>query len=387
MPLYFFTAWLQGELAQFHLIWQSLLALVLIGFGALGASQGQWGLLLLLLSFAGLGYTLRQAGRTPDILDAALTKALGADYREQIPAARRAVLQDTISPREWMRPFSMRRDGVEHLADISYGQDARNRLDIYRPAVQGSGLAPVLLQIHGGGWTIGDKTEQGLPLMYHLAQRGWLCVAINYRLSPRHAFPAHIEDTKMAINWIKHNIGTYGGDPRFIAITGGSAGGHLAALAALTPNKAQYQPGFEQADTTLQAAVPFYGVYDWLPEPAAEANHSMHRFLVRHVLQCTPEENQQLWQGGSPAANTDAAAVPMFIVHGAHDSLVWVEEARRFAAKLAATSAAPVAYAELPGAQHAFEVFHSLRTDHTVNAVARFLEWSYARWQSKHAAQ
>ncbi len=93
--------------------------------------------------------------------------------------------------------------------------------------------------------------------------RGWVCVAINYRLAPRDPFPAHIVDVKKAIAWIRENIAAYGGNPDYIAITGGSAGGHLAALAALTANDAAYQPGFEDADTTVQAAVPHYGVYDF----------------------------------------------------------------------------------------------------------------------------
>ena len=62
---------------------------------------------------------------------------------------------------------------------------------------------PVLLQVHGGAWMIGEKEQQALPLMYHLASRGWLCVAINYRLSPRAAFPAHIIDVKKAIAEMK----------------------------------------------------------------------------------------------------------------------------------------------------------------------------------------
>ncbi len=69
----------------------------------------------------------------------------------------------------------------------------------------------------------------------------------------------------------------------------------------------------------------------------------------------------------------------MFVLQGTHDSLVWVEEARVFVNRLRGVSDQLVAYAELPGGQHAFYIFHSVRTDHTVNAVADFLEWCYAR--------
>ena len=114
----------------------------------------------------------------------------------------------------------------------------------------------MLLQVHGGGWTIGNKDQQGIPLMQHLAAKGWVCVAINYRLAPRDPFPAQIIDVKRAIAWIRENIAEYGGDPDYIAITGGSAGGHLTALAALTPNDPEWQPGFEDADTSVAGRGP-----------------------------------------------------------------------------------------------------------------------------------
>ena len=86
--------------------------------------------------------------------------------------------------------------------------------------------------------------------MQQLAAQGWVCVAINYRLAPRDPFPAQIIDVKRALAWIREHIADHGGDPDYVAITGGSAGGHLAALAALTANDPAYQPGFEDADTT-----------------------------------------------------------------------------------------------------------------------------------------
>ena len=93
----------------------------------------------------------------------------------------------------------------------------------------------MLVQIHGGGWLWGRKEGQAEPLMGHLAERGWVCVAPNYRLSPRATWPDHIVDVKRALAWVKSNIAEYGGDPGFLVVTGGSAGGHLASLAGLTP--------------------------------------------------------------------------------------------------------------------------------------------------------
>ena len=96
---------------------------------------------------------------------------------------------------------------------------------------------------------------------------------------------------------------------------------------------------------------------------------------------CVASGQLLLWEQASPVTHVRADAPPMFVLQGTHDSLVWVEEARSFVRKLQGASDQVVAYAELPGAQHAWEIFHSVRTDHTVNAVTDFLEWCFARNQ------
>jgi acetyl esterase/lipase len=381
VPIYFLLAWLCGELALVHLIWQVGLT-ALLGFsGALSGPLAQTGLGFFALSWLGLIYLHCQSMETPFHLRPALQRALGQDYRSEIPADRRQLLCDDIRTRDWLRPFHFKRDGVQQHSHIAYSDaGVRNLLDIYQPDEAREGGFPVLLQVHGGAWIIGEKEQQGKPLMYHMAQRGWLCVAINYRLSPKEAFPAHIIDVKKAIAWIREHIREYGGNPDFIAITGGSAGGHLSALAALTPNRAEWQPGFEEVDTTVQAAVPFYGVYDFRDRHRIRAEMSMADLIADKVLQCSQDDNPELWDAGSPLSHVSADAPPTFVIQGTHDSLVWVEEARVFVDALQGVSTQPVAYAELPGAQHAFEIFHSVRTDHTVNAVGHFLEWTHAQW-------
>ena len=172
-----------------------------------------------------------------------------------------------------------------HDTDISYGEyGKKNLLDIWRrPDLDRNGRAPVLLQVPGGGWTTGSQRGQAHPLMSHLAQLGWVCVSINYRVSPRSTWPEHVIDVKQAIAWVKAHIAEYGADPDFIAITGGSAGGHLSSLAALTANDPNFQPGFEEADTRVQAAVPFYGVYDFSRTDGA-LHPMMVPFLEKDVL-------------------------------------------------------------------------------------------------------
>lgn len=381
VPVYFLLAWMCGELAMIHLIWQVSLTAFLGFLGALSDPLAQSGLGIFALSWLGLVYLHCQSMDTPHQLRPALQRALGDDYRFDIPAERRQLLCEDIRTRDWLRPFHFKRDGVQQHNHIAYSDAGkRNLLDIYQPDEPREGGFPVLLQVHGGAWMIGEKEQQGKPLMFHMAQRGWLCVAINYSLSPKEAFPAHIIDVKKAIAWIREHIREYGGNPDFIAITGGSAGGHLSSLAALTPNHAEWQPGFEEVDTTVQAAVPIYGVYDFRDRHRIRGEMSMSDLIADKVIQCSQDDNPQLWDAGSPLSHVSADAPPMFVIQGTHDSLVWVEEARVFVDALQSVSTQPVAYAELPGAQHAFEIFHSVRTDHTVNAIGHFLEWTHAQW-------
>ena len=229
---------------------------------------------------------------------------------------------------------------------------------------------------------IGDKRQQALPLMTHLAARGWVCVAANYRLSPKATFPDHLVDLKLALRFIREHIADFGGDPRFVAVTGGSAGGHLAALVALTAGDRSLQPGFEDADTRVQACVPFYGVYDLANRFGHRHYDAFERFLGRVVLKRRFAEDPEAFRAASPVSRVHPDAPPFFVIHGTHDSLAPVEEARGFVAALREVSRAPVAYAELPGAQHAFEVFHSLRCRAAVHAVDRFLAAVLADWRA-----
>lgn len=365
---YFFTSWMTGELALHHIVWQAAATVLFICFGALGAWPGVVGLLLTLCSWAGLVVYQRRAATSGEVFERALREGLGESYEQQ-------PIQSPPSIRPPLRPFKMRLPGVERVRNLSYGDAGkRNLLDVYRSRSQ-SDACPVLLQVHGGGWTIGQKDQQGLPLMYHMAARGWVCVAPNYRLSPRATFPDHIIDVKRALAWVRRHGSEYGANPDFVVVTGGSAGGHLAALLALSPNDPAFQPGFEDIDTSVAACVPFYGVYDLLDREGFWGNQSLVPFMEKTVLKCSPTANREVWEQASPLDRIRPDAPPFLVIHGTHDALVPVEEARYFVRRLREVSHNAVVYAEVPGAQHAFDIFHSVRSHQAVLAVERFCEY------------
>ncbi|HWC33472.1 MAG TPA: alpha/beta hydrolase [Mycobacteriales bacterium] len=370
----FFTGWLTTELAP-----QNLMVTAAGTAALLARSRGRLShddkvaLGLNAVSAAGLAALIAQGLKVHQVVDSALVEALGADYRAGLDPAP-ADDELTTPWREVLMPWRTRHPDVRRIRDIPYaGGDAahkRNRLDLVLPREPGA-RRPVLLQIHGGGWVIGNKEEQGLPLMSHLARRGWVCVAPNYPLSPKATWPEHLIAIKQAMAWIRDNIAEHGGDPSYVVVTGGSAGGHLAAMVALTANDPQYQPGFEDVDTSVRACVPFYGVYDLANLLGTKAGEREYTHFYAKTL--FKSRDRDVARSASPLALVRPDAPPFFVIHGHYDSLVNVAEAREFVRRLRETSGSVVAYAELPGAQHAFDVFTSIRSAHVIRAVDRFL--------------
>ena len=373
----FGTALLATELAWIWLPLQMLLAWLLTLGGALESGLGSVAMVILAVSWLGLAWSIWMSTKAAATVENALVAGLGYNYRSKIPSRIQGQLRERVSFSDWSHPLRMKKPGVEVIRHIPYGPaGVRQQLDIYRPTVIPAGGCPVLLQIHGGAWMMGDKGGQALPLMYEMASKGWICVAANYRLSPSVSFPTHLQDCKSALCWVREKGADYGMDTRFVAVTGGSAGGHLSALMGLTANRPELQPEHPDTDTTVQACIPFYGVYDFLVRYDQHPNRRVYqRFLSGKVLHETLEDNPALWDLASPVAQIHENAPPYMLFHGTHDSLAVVNEGRVFSQKLREVSKNPVIYVEMPGAEHAWEIVHSLRTEHTVDGVHRFLEW------------
>lgn len=377
----FVVGWLRGELALHAIAFEGLVTLGFWSLGTFDARPGQVGLGLTFVSWGLLVAAHLRGMRAGREISAALA-SIGLEHDEPVSAFH-----------GFPNPFSFKHPEVQTLRNIEYGESlpgdkgGRNLLDITLPKAAREGdRRPVLLQVHGGGWIIGDKREQGRPLMTHLASRGWICVAINYRLSPKATMPDHIVDVKRGIAWIRRHIEEFGGDPDFLCITGGSAGGHLCSLAALTANDPRFQPGFEDVDTRLDACVPFYGVFDFLDRADDRPLGKMADVIGPLVFKCSPEENPELWDSVSPITRVHSKAPPFFVIQGSHDSLVFTEEADTFVAAMREKSVEAVLHAELRGGQHAFEVFHSPRSRHAVQGVTQFLEKVHADYRARQDA-
>lgn len=349
----YWFGFLLNELPFVGFYWLLASTLLALGQRDITSKVGWVAFALAVLTSLGLAVVAWRGLRARPAVDLALSDGLGVSWRNHIDAETALRLRRRLP---WARilfgPFLVRRRDVERVANISYGDAGKaNLLDVYRSRSQPS-RGPTLIYLHGGTFRSGRKDKEARPLIYRLASQGWVCVSANYRLSPAATFPDHLIDVKKVIAWVREHGQEYGADPMIVFVAGSSAGGHLAAVAALTPNDPAFQPGFEAADTSVSAAISLYGYYGSLDSE---------------------------WQPSSPLEFVDAQAPPFFVAHGDRDTLVLVDDARHFVEGLRSASSQPVVYAELPGGQHTFDLFHSIRFETVVDAIEAFAGWVRSR--------
>jgi len=170
-----------------------------------------------------------------------VTEQLPPDVIAQLTGMDQAITPELVAT-SWalLRPFH---DKVGYTApkidrDLAYGDHERQRLDVHTGDTEpGGGGAPVLVFVHGGGFTGGDKHVPGGPMYDHIGawavRNGWVGVTINYRLAPGHTWPSGAQDVAAAAAWVRGNIASYGGDPSRIVVAGHSAGCvHVASYLA-----------------------------------------------------------------------------------------------------------------------------------------------------------
>ena len=332
-----------------------LLAAIVVASTGPAAAQGVRGvggwvvLAISAATVAGLVVVARRAGRAAPVLEAALDEALGDEWRT-------ARWRHGLPRRPWWRPpvppWPVRPRGVERVRDLAYAPGgAATTLDLYRR--RGThGPAPTFVHLHGGHFRWGRKSREARALLHHLARSGWIGISANYHLSrtPAAGFPQPVIDVKRLLAWLRDDGAGHGVDPDAVVLSGSSAGAHLTGMAATTVGHPAFQPGFEGEDTSFAGAVGFYGYYgDAGSDPALPS---------------------------SPLRHDARTAPPCFLVHGEQDTYTAVEGATALRDHLRATARRPVAFAALPGAQHSFDVFDSVRYRAVVEAVSAFATWA-----------
>ncbi|MEO1222722.1 MAG: alpha/beta hydrolase [Pseudomonadota bacterium] len=193
------------------------------------------------------------------------------------------------------------------VLDIAYGADPLQKLDLYLPE-SADVLYPVVVFLHGGGWTHGFKEWMGFMAPPIVAWPAAF-VSVGYRLAPDHRYPAQLEDTLLAIAWVQRNIGDYGGDPNAIVVGGHSAGGHLASLAAL---RTDLHGGYGIPSEAIRACLPVSSTFDFRFDtvaPGSGEESILTRFLA------TPDQALE----ASPIAYAVTSTVPFLISHGSDD--------------------------------------------------------------------
>jgi len=281
-----------------------------------------------------------------------------------------------IAPVWWA--LQHRRQHLSHRA-IRYGDAPEQVLDVWRAKDVPTQPAPVLVFVPGGAWVRGKRILQGYALMSHLAQQGWLCVAINHRAGRDNPWPSHLLDVKAAVAWTRAHAAEFGGDPEFVAICGASSGAHLAALTALTHDDHDFSVAeLDGVDTSVDAVAALYGRYDW-ETTSTRLDKGFVQFLEHVVVGKRFKEHPHLFRSASPIARVRSDAPPFFVVHGTADRFVPVSHARSFVEKLRATSQSPVGYLEVPDGRHCFDLTDGLRTGTAVTAIGLFLSEMYRR--------
>jgi acetyl esterase/lipase len=236
------------------------------------------------------------------------------------------------------------------------------KLDAFVP--DGDGPFPAVILIHGGGWDSGDKAggshrELIAPMEDPLSQAGFAWFSINYRLAPKHPFPACFDDVETAIRWVRAHATAYHLDPDRIAISGESAGGHLAALAAVRADK----------DTRVDAVVDFYGRVDLLADGLS--NHGKLSGNLAQLFGSTKvdEHTEALMREASPLDQIHPGLPPFLFLHGTDDHQVPYRESVKMLTQLTAVGV-PCDLISIPKGPHGMYGWAKIAPEYKGEVVA-----------------
>ncbi len=246
--------------------------------------------------------------------------------------------------------------GVKGYRDIVYQQingHVPQIVDIYVPATKGP--HPLVLYIHGGGWVGGHTRHSGAladfpKVLAALAAEGFVVASLEYRLSGDAKFPAQVQDAKASLRFLRDNAAKYRIDASRVGIWGGSAGGHLTALTALSCKDTTLDPAASK-DVCATAAVTWYGVFDFAALAAGRENGVDG--AAERLLGCTARCSAETYAPASSVTYIDAKDPAFLLIHGTEDKVVPVEQSRIGEARLRAAGV-PVESIYIAGVDHSF---------------------------------
>jgi acetyl esterase/lipase len=259
----------------------------------------------------------------PILFFAACTKMMGT-LQPEITKNTPLSGSETMSTNAKQPVLSFKHGSITR--DITYctADGFPQKLDIYYPSTPSSKPLPVVLYIHGGAWLEGDKdSDFFFPLMKDLQEDGFLVAAVNYRLAPRHPFPAQIEDARCAIRFMRAHAMDFNLDPEKIGVFGDSAGGHLVSLIGLAESNTAWDAGeYLSESSRVQAVVDLYGISD------ISKVFGHDEFEIWPQVFLTRDENDPILKKASPLTYVHASTPPFLIIHGNRDQVVPFEQSQ-----------------------------------------------------------
>jgi acetyl esterase/lipase len=336
-------------------------------------------------------------------------RVFGKDWEAIIPEELEAnMLKARWSPRVEDPPR------VPWERDVTIGKNVDSGepiwVDMWKPPeeVQSTGLGVIYL--HGSGWYFADKDMRTRRFFQHLAGQGHVIMDVAYTLAPKTGLLGMLIDVKQAIVWLKSHSDKYGVDPKHIVLVGGSAGGHLALLAAYTPNDPDFQPTDMKVDTSVKAVISYYGPSDLVHQHHYLAsrfrnyprgNTRLGRIFVAlferwawrraflppygryvtpteilpNIIGGNPQEKLESFHLGSPLFHIGDHCPPTLLIQGTHDFAGMYPDVLRFHHALIETGVLAV-LVEFPNTEHAFDIISpkwSPATQAATYDVERFL--------------
>jgi len=261
--------------------------------------------------------------------------------------------------------------GVAETRDVVYtqGGGAPQKLDLFVPVPMTVAKRPAIVFVHGGGWSGGSKADFTDWARYY-ARKGYVCTSIDYRLAPRHVWPAQIDDAHASVRWLRKNAAVLGVDARRIAALGASAGGHLVLLLGTTETLNDVDPDLHGYSSKVQAVVDYYGPTDFRYPKEWDP---LVWGLIESMVGKPVTESPWLYRQAAPLSHVSADDAPMLVFQGTVDPIVPPVQSRRLDALLTSLEMSHQ-YHEFPYEGHGFSTLE----------VFFFCFWQTDLWLSKN---